>query len=175
MSSDRIHLRVGVSDLRRHPGERMGVQRDVDLGGIGVSSAAVPAGSTGRLDVVVESRSDGVTVTGTLTVPWTGPCRRCLEPTDGVAEVHLREVFSDDPVDADLLPIESDVIDLGPVLHDAAVLALPLAPLCRDDCAGPAPESFPVQRADGDERPVDPRWSALDELRFDPGTDAPLE
>src|SRR5690606_40228793 len=68
--------------------------------------------------------SDGVTVSGRLSVPWEGPCRRCLEQTSGVEVVELREVFSDSPVDDDLLSIDGDVIDLGPVVHDAAVLAL---------------------------------------------------
>lgn len=78
--------------------------------------------------------------------------------------------------------MEGDSIDLGPVVHDATVLALPLAPLCRPDCAGPDPEQFPVRTpgpddgvADGEdeaaERPIDPRWAALEQLRFDSGGD----
>lgn len=168
-------LRIGVSDLRRHPGDRMALRKEVDLAGIGVSTAEVPPGGEGLLDVVLESLSDGVTLTGTLVVPWRGPCRRCLEDTAGSVAVELREVFSDAPIGADLLPIEGDVVDLGPVVHDAAVLALPLAPLCRDDCPGPDPEHFPVVTGEIGDRPVDPRWSALDELRFDPDDDDPLE
>ncbi len=168
-------LRIGVAELRRHPGDRMEVDRDVDLDGIAVSTAEVPPGTPGHLDVVLESLSDGITVTGTLRVPWHGPCRRCLEDTSGTTEVEVREVFSDSPVDEDLLPLDGDVVDLGPVVHDAAVLALPLAPLCREDCAGPDPEHFPVATEGSTPPPVDPRWSALDELRFDPGPDDQLE
>ena len=59
-----------------------------------------------------------------------------------------------------------DAVELGPVVHDAAVLALPVAPLCREDCPGPDPEQFPVRTEDGDEGPVeDPRWAALRELQ----------
>ena len=61
-----------------------------------------------------------------------------------------------------------DSIDLGPAVHDAVVLALPLAPLCRPDCPGPDPDNFPVVTADEPlEKPVDPRWAALAELDFD--------
>ncbi len=168
-------LSVGVADLRRHPGQRQAIERDVELDGVEVSTAAVPSGSPGHLDVVLESLSDGVTVSGRLSVPWEGPCRRCLEQTSGVEVVELREVFSDSPVDDDLLSIDGDVIDLGPVVRDAAVLALPVAPLCGEDCLGPDPDHFPVGTGDGAERAVDPRWSALDELRFDPGAPDPLE
>ena len=51
---------------------------------------------------------------------------------------------------------------------------LPLAPLCGPDCRGPAPEDFPATvegegagEGEGDEPAGDPRWAALDELRFD--------
>lgn len=168
-------LRIGVSEIRHHPGDRLRVERDVDLEGIAVTTAAVAVGSSAHLDVVVESLSDGVTVTGTLEVPWVGPCRRCLEETGGVAEVRLREVFSERPVDDEMLPLDGDVVDLAPVVHDAAILALPLAPLCGPDCAGPAPAVFPVVTATDGDLPLDPRWSALDELRFDPDPDDPLQ
>ena len=38
--------------------------------------------------------------------------------------------------DEDVLLLEGDLLDLEPVLRDAVVLALPLSPLCSDDCAG---------------------------------------
>ena len=34
-------------------------------------------------------------------------------------------------------------IDLEPMVRDAVLLALPLAPLCADDCPGPAPDAVP--------------------------------
>ena len=56
------------------------------------------------------------------------------------------------------------------MVRDAVLLALPLAPLCGDDCRGPAPEAFPTGVGD-DDRPgplADPRWAALAELDFEP-------
>src|SRR5690606_40148714 len=41
-------------------------------------------------------------------------------------------------------PIEGEEIDLAEVAREALLLALPLAPLCRDDCTGPAPDAFPT-------------------------------
>ncbi len=54
--------------------------------------------------------------------------------------------------------------DLEPALRDAVVLALPLAPLCTDDCPGLCVECG-GRRADlapdhGHET-LDPRWAAL--------------
>jgi uncharacterized protein len=62
-------------------------------------------------------------------------------------------------------------VDLEPVVRDAALLNLPLAPLCRPDCAGPVPDALPVVvegEGDDDAPARDPRWAALDELRLDP-------
>lgn len=161
-------LRIGVADLRRRPGNRRHVQRTVPVGHVVVTTASVPPPGEAELDVVMESLSDGVTVTGVLRVPWTGECRRCLEPTAGVVEAEIAEVFKDRPDEGETHAIGHDAVDLGPVVHDAAVLALPLAPLCRPDCPGPDPSGFPVQTASGETAPpADPRWAALSELRFD--------
>jgi len=49
-------------------------------------------------------------------------------------------------------------------------LALPLSPLCAADCVGPAPEWLPSADSPSgtEDGPVgDPRWAALDVLRFD--------
>lgn len=165
-----LHLRVGVSELRRRPGNRRHVERDVPLEGLSVTTAAVVPGGEGRLDLVLESLTDGITAMGTITFDWEGACRRCLEPTGGTLVVPLREVFGDHPVSPDVLATEGDTVDLGPVVRDAVVLALPLAPLCRVDCPGPDPEHFPVTVEEEASAPAaDPRWAALSELRFDPG------
>ena len=94
----------------------------------------------------------------------------------------VREVFEPRPVEGETYPLADDTVDLEPMVRDAVLLALPLAPLCGDDCLGPAPDVFPaVVEGDGPvddgdreaaEPPADPRWAALDELRFDsPGDD----
>jgi uncharacterized protein len=127
-----------------------------------------------------------IVLTGTATAPWEGECRRCLTDVTGVVEVELREIFSNHPVEGETWPVDNDAIDLGPVLHDAVLLTLPLVPLCSDDCVGPDPERFPTlvegspealaaaaaaateeDEAEPASPPADPRWAALDDLKFD--------
>jgi len=161
-------LPLSVSELRRRPGNRQHVDREVQVGELAVSTASVRPPGEVHLEVVMESLSDGVTVHGTVRVPWEGDCRRCLEPTSGAVDVEVSEVFKDRPDEGETHRIDDDVVDLGPAVHDATVLALPLAPLCRPDCPGPDPEEFPVVTdPDPSERPADPRWAALADLRFD--------
>jgi uncharacterized protein len=182
-------LLVSVTELLRRPGTRREVRRTVDSPGYVVTGSTVPEGAPIDVDLVVESTADPgtLTVSGRVGAPWTGECRRCLDPVEGTLEVDMHEVFSRraDAVSADdeVWPLEGEEIDLAEVVADAVLLALPLAPLCGPDCRGPAPEAFPtvvgdesaadgaIDADDGDldggEGPRDPRWAALDQLRFD--------
>lgn len=163
-------LRIGVMELRRRPGTQRDVRVSTRLPGLAVTGARVPDDADLEVDATLESIEGAVTVTGTVRVPWTAECRRCLDEVSGIVEVELREVFEVHPVDGETYPIEGDEVDLEPVVRDAALLNLPLAVLCRPDCAGPVPEALPVIVAgDASDEPArDPRWAALDELRLDP-------
>jgi uncharacterized protein len=64
--------------------------------------------------------------------------------------------------------LDGDLLDLEPALRDAVVLALPMSPLCRDDCPGlcvecgaPLAEAGPGHRH---ENQPDPRWAGLQQL-----------
>lgn len=160
-------LRVGVIDLRRHPGERRHVERSVVLDDVGITTARVPDGAEITVDLELEAISEGIVAYGTLVVPWQGDCRRCLTAVVGETETEIREIFDKDAVEGETYPLHDDVVDLEPMIRDAALLALPLAPLCGSDCAGPAPDAFPTGPPTEAETPADPRWAALDELRFD--------
>ena len=174
--SGRRELTVLVADLLRHPGSRRTEQISVVLPGLAISSARVPDDAPIEVDVVVESLSSSIVVAGTVAAPWTGACRRCLGDAAGVAVADVREIFEGRPTEGETYPLAGDHIDLEPMVRDAVLLSLPLAPLCTEDCRGPAPDDLPVvtaadapEPADGVELtpPADPRWSALDDLRFE--------
>jgi len=63
---------------------------------------------------------------------------------------------------------EHHVIDLDEAIRQYTLLAMPMKPLCREDCAGLVAECS--QRLDGDALDsspgaMDPRWSELNKLR----------
>lgn len=160
-------LRVGVSELLAHPGTRRVFHNEVELDGLAITTASVPSGAEIAVDLTLESIGSALTATGTVGVTWTGPCRRCLTPISGRAEADVREVFEPHPTEGETYPLAGDQIDLEPMVRDAVLLALPLAPLCQPDCRGPAPDQFPTGSEVDDNVPVDPRWAALGELEFD--------
>jgi uncharacterized protein len=165
---------VPRGELFRHAG----VRHDVTLAGrvpdLALSTTRLAADDDVVADLVLEAQGDAVTATGTVSAHWVGECRRCLELIEGEVTIELSEVFEPDPVDGETYPLGRDEVDLGPAVREALALALPLAPLCRDDCTGPDPDTHPITTApdpaessDDEPVPADPRWAALDALHFD--------
>ena len=62
--------------------------------------------------------------------------------------------------------LQDDMFDLEPVLRDAVVLALPLQPVCEDDCPGLCVECGARLVEDPEHRHdrIDDRWAALQGL-----------
>ena len=174
-------LRIGVTDLVRHPGTRLDLLRVVpaaDLGDLVVGASRVDPGADVTLDLVLESQPGTIVASGTIVAIWEGECRRCLGEVVGELRAEVREVFGDASEGAldegDLYPLTGDQVDLEPLVRDAVLLNLPVAPLCGPGCRGPVPGAFadPAEEVatdggDGDRAPRDPRWAALDALDFD--------
>ncbi len=165
-------LVVDIVELQRRTGTRRSVGADLVLADTAVGDRSIVGGSL-AVGVVVEAATEGIVVSGTVRGVSRAPCRRCLDDVDEPFEIELREIFERHPSEGETWPIEDERIDLTPVVRELALLALPLAPLCRDDCAGPDTERFPTGPAEGadeaesPERQRDPRWAALDALTFD--------
>ena len=170
-----MHVMVPRDPRDRHAADPHPELRDgaVDDGGVLVDETGAPI----DIDVELETLSNGLVATGSITTPWVGDCRRCLATVEGRSVAQVREVFEPRPVEGETYPMADDTVDLEPMVRDAVLLALPLAPLCASDCRGPAPESFPTgvedddagsRDGDGPGPLSDPRWAALAELDFEP-------
>lgn len=134
---------------------------------IGNDVIGVPTESPIHLDVQLEGVGDGVLATGVAEVQLRGECARCLTEIEADAEIDLQELFlfpGVDPDDVEASRVEAEMIDLEPVLRDAAMLDLPFIPLCREDCAGLCPTCGVNLNDDPDHghgEAIDPRWADL--------------
>lgn len=141
------------------------------LGGV----VEVPEGADVELDLRLEAVMEGVLVSGTAHASVTGECVRCLDRVDDEVVVDLQELYTysengTDPEAAeDELHVVDDMIDLEQPVRDAVVLALPSAPVCRDDCPGLCSECGARLADDPSHQhdKTDPRWAALAELLTD--------
>jgi uncharacterized protein len=86
----------------------------------------------------------------------------------GELAVEFCELFEESPRDGESYQLRLDTIDLAPLVREAIMLELPLAPVCSPDCQG----LCPTCGADLNDGPCgcaptsgDPRWAALDVLR----------
>ena len=163
-------LVVGVADLLRRPGNQRDEHLEAALGGLEVLGSRVPEGGQIALDVRLESLNEGLVVKGTVTAPWQGECRRCLRTVSSELVADVFEVFEDEPKDGETSKLDIDRVDLEPLARETVLLELPLAPLCQADCAGLCPECGADRNAGACGHAVeapDPRWAALDELKFE--------
>jgi uncharacterized protein len=175
---------VDTRELGRRPGLSRRFERTVEAQtALGVEGViAVPKGARIELDMLLESVVEGVLVTGTAHAPVEGECARCLDPIsaeDADVEVDFTELFAypdsvtEETTDEDeIFRLVDDKVDLEPVVRDAVVLALPAAPLCREDCPGLCPDCggrWADLGPDHRHEKIDPRWAALTErFRTDP-------
>ncbi len=158
---------VHVAKLRRVLGTRWHEVRSGPIDDLACSGSEVSAGSELRADVTFESIAGGVSVTGVVTAPWTGACRRCLVTASGTLTIPVRELYTEDGDGEDTYPLTDDEVDLEDLVHDAVLLELPLAPLCGEGCLGLCPMCG-INRNEQNcrcETPRDGRWAALDVLR----------
>ncbi|GAB2918346.1 YceD family protein [Micromonospora polyrhachis] len=173
--SPRSPLVLDTRELPRRPGALRTVERVVPApADLGLELIGVPEGADLSLNLRLESVSEGVLVSGTVSGPIEGECGRCLRPIRDSLAVKIQELYAyensttDETADEDEVGrMQGDLIDLEPVLRDAVVLTLPTNPLCRDDCPGLCPECgvhWDELPADHSHQQIDPRWAGLSQL-----------
>ena len=166
---------LDLSRLYLSPGEGKRIELPVGLAPLelgGQTYLADPAAPKVRLEV--SRHSSGFAFKLNFEIHVVGPCMRCLEPAVLDLEVEAREVDLTSAEDLELRSpyVEDDELDLSRWAHDAVMLALPTQILCRPDCLGLCPDcGEPLNDADPadhqHEKPIDPRWSALKDLKLE--------
>jgi uncharacterized protein len=167
---------IDTRRLGRSPGSMLTLQRTVPFPThMGASLVAIADSAPVELDLRLESVSEGVLVTGTVSAPTSGECARCLTPISGRVDIDLTELFAypDSATEAtteddEVGHVVDDSIDLEQPIIDALGLALPFSPLCSPDCQGLCPDcGVPLATAEpghGHDK-IDPRWAKLAALR----------
>lgn len=173
---------LNIHELSRRAGEMKEYELDIEAPErIGVPLIGVPQGGVIEADIRVESVTEGVLLSSEIYAVAHGECIRCLDPVEEIVERKIQELYRYEPtndrgrkkrsdeVDIDLededeLQIDGDLMNLEIPIIDAIILALPVNPLCDEECMGLCPqcgekwETLP----DGHEHEeVDARWAGL--------------
>ena len=171
----RAPLVLDTRDLPRRPGAMRTLTRVVAApASLRLEMVGVPEGADLHLDLRLESVSEGVLVSGSVSGPVAGECGRCLRTINDDLEVPIQELFAyahsttdETAEDDEVGRLQGDLINLEPTVRDAMVLALPTNPLCREDSPGLCPECgahWDDLPADHSHQQGDPRWAALSNL-----------
>jgi uncharacterized protein len=168
-----------VAQILRGP---VGSRRDFDVDERCEVPDAVPPSFPVRGHVVLLRTDAGILATGSLTSEVQTTCSRCLAPACVPVEIQLEEEYYPtldvvtgvrlpEPEDSNTFLIdEHHILDLCEAARQQLIIAEPMQPLCRDDCAGLCPtcgrdkNQGPCDCFAGD---VDSRWAALGNLLKD--------
>lgn len=164
-------LAFDITRLGRRPGAMVTLRTTVPSPSrIGLDMIAIEAGAPLDLDLQIQSVSEGVLVTGTVTAPTAGECSRCLTTVESHVQVRLTELFAYPDSTTEATTEEDEVghivdatIDLEQSIRDAVGLELPFSPVCTPDCPGLCPDcgvSLAAEPGHHHDR-IDPRWAKL--------------
>ena len=106
----------------------------------------------------------GVLVSGIVDTTVEAVCSRCLAPTAHQVKVSIAEEFCHDAAEDGFAISDEGEIDLGETVRQYVVLATPMKPLCRQDCAGLCPtcgKNLNLGPCDCPPRDIDPRLAKL--------------
>jgi uncharacterized protein len=166
-------LQINVSQQLKDP---IGSVRDYE-----VNDFVDISGDTGQADgKVTMTRTDrGILVRGILRMDIKLTCSRCLSLCDYPLTLRIAEeyfptidIMSGAPIST---PDESGcftidehhILDLTEAIRQYTVLATPMKPLCREDCAGLCPtcgHNLNQGKCSCPPTDTDPRWAALRKL-----------
>lgn len=163
---------LDTRELGRRPGSYRDFRREVPAPAqLQLEMIGVPQGAPLVLTVRLESVTEGVLATGSVSGELNGECGRCLEDFTEGFDVEFIELFAypnsvteQTSEFEEVALLNGDRLDLEPVVRDAVVLSLPLTPLCLPDCAGLCVDCggrLDDLGPDHSHEVVDPRWAAL--------------
>ena len=131
---------VGIHELMRRPGEMKTFRSEMPApAGVGIGMIWVPEGSPIDVDVRLESVSEGVLATGTVSAGLVGECARCLTEVTDERDFELQDLYYY-PGRRGGRPVHRRRAHRPEQPMRDDVLELPFIPLCREDRPGLCPE-----------------------------------
>jgi uncharacterized protein len=103
--------------------------------------------------VTIRREFDHYVATGTVSVPFTLPCSRCLQPVTGTVSPSFKVIYRKDTGEEGVIEDETelteddlvstlysgDELDIGHEIEMQIAMAIPVKPLCSEVCKGLCP------------------------------------
>ena len=140
---DLLRVQIGLHDIPRD-----GLVLDEDIPAELIMREQDRAAGVVSLELTLEKSALQVHVKGCVSVQFGAECHRCLREIELSVDAGVDAVFQPRPTGTVALDLELDEealgltyydgleLDLGPLLRDSLVVAMPLVLLCAEDCGG---------------------------------------
>lgn len=167
-------FRLNLHELPRRAGDFKDYRLDFATPeSIGNPMIAIPVNSPILIILKAESVSDGVLLSGTVSGKAVGECGRCLDPIEEAIKQNFQELFfyENRAGEEEEFTMEGDIADLEIPIRDAVILALPINPICSENCRGLCSgcgEKWENLPRGHEHELIDPRWKGLSEWKSDP-------
>lgn len=167
-------MQINIAEIKNYEGKQIAIDCQIDLkqnelddfellGPITVRGVIRNFGGTIELDAKANAR---LRMT----------CDRCAEEFDRDIDFDILESFKEEGhkdaenENPDITYFTGDSIDLDEWVYTDLVLSLPGKHLCSEDCRGLCPQcgaNLNMSECSCDTRPIDPRFSVLDDIDVD--------
>jgi len=169
------HMEINVSQQLKAP---IGYIREYEVDEL-VDILGINVGSRVQGSVKLTRTNRGILVQGTLHTNTPVECSRCLKVFDYPLTIKIEEEYfpvidvnSGTPLEIPDEPgsftiDEHHILDLSEAIRQNALLAIPMKPLCREDCAGLCQvcgKDLNKGQCRCKKTEIDPRWSKLVKL-----------
>ncbi|MFC0265936.1 YceD family protein [Alloscardovia macacae] len=187
---------ISISQLSLKAGQTQTIDNEVmpAPSGIGDDLVGIPEGTDVTVSGMLESLSDGILFTGTISAPFDSECARCLEPIhetltaspvtfftyesevgsgsgskSGAGANEEVDILAEQDETEDTYPLnpQSIYLNMEALIRDSLAQALPLQPLDREDCLGLCPQCGLNLNENPDHKHevVNIQWAALEGLK----------
>ncbi len=127
-----------------------------------------------KVELVVENTGRMLAGKGNVRTLLQLPCSRCLRdftyPLDAEFELVMAQAINRPQFSADdgTIFIEADEGDISSAVEEAIFMAIPICPLCREECCGLCPvcgQDKNIASCSCQNETLDPRWEKLKNLQ----------
>ncbi|MEA4925578.1 MAG: DUF177 domain-containing protein [Syntrophomonadaceae bacterium] len=166
-------MRLDLSKLKLHPHETesffLKVRGNDDL----LTEMGGKFKDPVEVEVEIENTGSLFACRGEVRTLLQLPCARCLQDFTYPVEQEFQAVIVSDPSpdgfdDEVFICLEGDSVDINPLVEEAIFMAVPLCPLCQEECRGLCPgcgQNKNTGTCSCKEDNIDPRWEKLKNLR----------
>lgn len=158
------NMKINVEDIKENLGEFKELSFKEQIEDLKFQGRDIKVVKPAQMEFQVFNTDDSFLVTGSIELELNVACSRCLERFNLPVSIDLEEEVDKEEVE---LIDNQAMIDITKEIDDSIMLAIPMQPVCDEDCAGLCPSCGQnLNEADCDcfMHTVDPRLAKLEKL-----------